>query len=304
LPQKPITKPDANFLQEQAAYTLVNQDGMLQAYYVHRLEKLVNVQKPVSALVGLHILTCREGETERLIDSWYYLALEEDEAYLYTYYAMENGWYVYDNDPKRVKKVTKEVNKQEGITRYLADGLLLLEVPYNQYSENQASLLEKKHAALEDSALKSVVESALPHGAELQSVSLQKETQPYKLHIVYTLQAENRYVKDGVLDESAFYQNALVLFSLVDGVDVISIEVQAEDEKYKLLYERKKAEEQFENQDLRDFSKTEESSSKEAESGSSLSCAGGEEYIIPGKTCLTEEVSAVTLLIASIILLF
>ncbi len=259
LPQKPIEKPDGNFLQEQATYSLMNQDGVLQAYYVHKLEKLVNAKQPLSVPMGLHILTCREGETERLIESWYYLALEEDTAYLYTYYAMENGRYVYDNDPKRVKKVTKEVNEQEGITRYLADGLLLLEVPYNQYSENKTSLLEQKHAALEDSALKSVVASALPHGAEAKSVSLKGDDKPYTLHLLYTLQAGSRYVKEGVLDESVFYQNALVLFSLIDDVDVISMEVQAGDETYYLSYERKKAEEQFENQDLRDFSKTEES---------------------------------------------
>ncbi len=256
-PPKPIGKPDENFLSESAVYTQETELGIL-AYHTRKLDALLTTQKNVKNPVGLHILAYQDGEAGRTITQWYYLLVQEESIELYTYRQMEDGSYIYDNNPKRVKQLTKEVLEEEGIVRYLADGLLILEAPYNQYSDSQDALLKHKHAPAEDeSTLRSVIESALPTGASVDSVSLQTEGESRKLTVRYVLPSGSRYVNKNILDETPFYQNALVLFSLIDGVDTISMEVLAEGEIYRMNYERKRAEKQFEDRDLREFTESE-----------------------------------------------
>jgi len=257
LPPKPLKAPDKDFLAEKATYTTLNQDGQLQAFYVGKLERLITQEKQTED--AIHILTFQEEEIETVITSWKCLVPDDAAFYLYTYYEKE-GSYLYDNDPKMVKKIKKENAEEEGVTRYMADGLLLLEVPYNQYHEQKQDLLDKKDAAQADEEkMVSLVKSAVPVGAEVSDVVRSTDEAVPALKVSYVLPKESRYVKDGVLDEAAFYQNALVLFSLLTEVDVISIEVKAGEETYHLTYERKAAEQQFGNRDLREFTETEES---------------------------------------------
>jgi len=261
-PLKPIGEPDEKFLAESAVYTHETEMGLL-AYHISKLDALLAAQQDVKNPVGLHILTYRDDETGRIIGQWHYLLAQEDSIELYTYRQLEDGSYIYDNNPKRIKQLTKEILEEEGIVRYLADGLMVLEAPYNQYGDSRDVLLKHKHASAEDeSALRGVIESALPIGANVDSVSLQTEGENRELTVQYVLPSENRYVSENVLNETPFYQNALVLFSLIDGVDTISVEVSAADESYRMDYERKKVEEQFDNRDLREFTESEDAFSE------------------------------------------
>ncbi|MBR6728975.1 MAG: DUF4825 domain-containing protein, partial [Clostridia bacterium] len=209
---------------------------------------------------GLHILAYKKQGEEAELSNWYYVQVSEDASRLFTYYQAPDGSYIYDNDPKIIKQFTKESAPEEGYTRYLADGLLLLEKTYNQYTENKEALLEEGQAqAKDENAVSNLVTKALPVGVKLDSAAFSSKENPNDLKIGYTLADQNRYVKSGVLEEAAFYQNALVLFSLMENVDVITMDIKSPDDSYKLTYRRNAAEKQFENKDISEFAKTEES---------------------------------------------
>jgi len=257
-PPKPLPAPDAAFL-EEAVYSVATDDGR-RAYHVSKLTHLMNRGEKEKATDGVHLLSYKESEESILLETWYYLQTNGGVNRLYTYYPTADGSYIYDNDPQLVKRITKEVSAEEDYIRYFADGLLLLDTPYNPYTENKETLMEEKGAQIGDNtAVRKLIDSALPVGISVESITLETETEPFGLTATYTITDRNRHVAEGVLDEAPFYQHALVLFSLIDNVDTISLQLTSEGDLYKLFYERKQAEEQFDNRDLRSFSETEES---------------------------------------------
>ncbi|MGN1059078.1 MAG: DUF4825 domain-containing protein [Clostridia bacterium] len=144
--------------------------------------------------------------------------------------------------------------------------MVILEAPYNQYTEHQDVLLQYKGTLIGDnSSVHGLVMEALPAGIVLEGIELKTEQEPYGLTLQYTLAKDDQYVKDGVLQEAPFYQNALVLFSLIDNVDRIQMDIQGAGGKHPVAYYRQTAEQQFENQDLRGFSSDRETFSRFAE---------------------------------------
>ncbi|MBE7048544.1 MAG: DUF4825 domain-containing protein [Ruminococcaceae bacterium] len=261
LPQKPASMPTGEVL-EKATYTILNEYGFF-AYNLAQLDAMATPKGRAEGETGFSVLSIEARDGDRQIKTWYHLTTSRDNIYLFTYYQLENGQYIYDNNPSVIKQITKESSVEDDYTRYLADEVLLLETPYNHYAEHKDSLLQYKGTTIGDNThVHQLVMEALPAGIVLEGLSLETQTQPYGLHLNYVTTKADQYLKDGHLDETVFYQNALVLFALVDNVDWITIHVQVGDSTKQLHYQRQKAEEQMENQDLRDFAENEETFSQ------------------------------------------
>ncbi len=261
-PLKPASVPEGEAL-ESAVYTIKNDYGIF-AYNVNRLEKiLANPSlKPAQdeVLFPLSVLSFESGEEGRLVKTWYHLTEHENKTYLYTYYQGVDGSFIYDNNPVVIKKITKEISDDKETVRYLAGATLLLEAPYNQYTEEVDTLLQYKGTVIGDnSRVSQLVAETLPKDIILEGVELKTDEEPYGLCLKYTMTSTERYVKEETIEEAVFYQNALVLFSLIDNVHYIQIKIECADTPYELYYERKTAEQQFEEQDLRSFAKDAES---------------------------------------------
>ncbi|MBR5236430.1 MAG: DUF4825 domain-containing protein [Clostridia bacterium] len=267
-PLKPAMAPEGEAL-ESAVYTIKNDYGIF-VYNLNRLKKIsaASLLKPIQeeVLFPLSVLSLESGEEGRTVKTWYHLAKNENKTYLYTYYEWADGQFIYDNTPKVIKKITKEISDDKETVRYLADGMLLLEAPYNQYTEEMDTLLQYKGTLVGDnSRVAGLVAETLPKDIILEGVELKTDEEPYGLCLKYTMTSTERYVKEDAIDEAAFYQNALVLFSLIDNVHYIQIKVEGADTPYELYYERKTAEQQFEEQDLRNFTKDAETFTRFAE---------------------------------------
>lgn len=255
-PEKPLAVPEGEAL-EQAVYTIQNEYGCF-TYNAAQLETWLKTEE-ASALPTLHVLTFTGESAERSVKSWYYLASDGTKQYLFTYYQGADGLYIYDNNPVEISGLEKEASAEENYTRYFAAGVQLLEQPYNQYAENKETLLQYKGTLIGDNSnVHQLVMEALPAGVVLEGISLQTSRAPYGLTVQYTLTKADQYITNGVLNESPFYQNGLVLLSLIDNVDQIRIEIKGNDKSYTVLSKRKVAEQQFENKDLREFTESEE----------------------------------------------
>ncbi len=259
-PVKPLSLPDGAELEEMV-YIIQNEYGLF-SYNISMLESRLQ-QTDLTTLNDLHVLSFYGQDGERNLKTWYCLTTDGTKQYLFTYYQSSNGQYIYDNDPQIFDAVTKETSKEENYTRYLAGEIIILETPYNQYAEQKDALLQYKGTQAEDrDSVQALIMKALPAGVVLEDINLQTTTKPYGLTLKYTLTKADQYIKNGQLDESGFYQNALMLFSLIDDVDQIFMEIRGNNKTYKVDYKRKTAEKQFNNQDLRDFANDEDDFTK------------------------------------------
>ncbi len=252
-PLKPREAISAEEL-EESVYVVENEFGIF-SYNLGKLEEMIEKQSEQPGEPGgLHVLSYQTGENGRELKTWYYLLRDTESMYLFTYYRAEDGQYIYDNNPQRIANLSRSASAEEDYTRYSADGLQILETPYNQYSENREKLLSYKGTKVGDnSSVHGLIGDSLPVGVLVEALELQTETEPYGMTVHYTLAEPDRYVKDGVLEEDSFYQNALLLFSLIDNVDSIKMDVKANDDTFTVVYQRQVAEQQMENQDLRGF---------------------------------------------------
>ncbi len=254
IPTKPMELPTEEFL-EGAVYT-VQRDTSVYAYHLSRLDRLIQagVDQPADDASVLHILSYKAEGEERSIKTWYYVSVGAGEKWLYSYEAAGDGTYYFRNGPKLIKQITREVSAEENYTRYFADGELILDAPYNPYAENAEALLAYKDTVIGDNSdLTNLVQQSMPAGVAFEGLSLEMAQEPYGLTIRYSLQNTENYIQENELKENAFYQNALVIFSLIENVDWIQMEIRSGETVFSKRYERKKAEEQFDNQDLRDF---------------------------------------------------
>lgn len=263
LPEKPLGELTETFL-EQAVYT-TERGTSVYAYHLSRLDRLIRAgaEQPADKASFLHILSCKVDAEGLTVANWYYLSVGNGEKRLYTYEKGVDGTYFYRNQYKLIKKLTREVSREENYTRYYADDILILEAPYNPYAENKDALFAYKDTVIGDNSnVSSLVQTAIPTETVLEGVGLSTEAEPYGLTLRYVLNKPDLYIHDGKLDESAFYQNALVLFSLVSNVDWIQMEIRTGETVYTVKYERKVAEAQFEEQDLRQFATDEKAFEK------------------------------------------
>ncbi len=258
-PEKPIAEVGEEFLQ-QAVYT-VKRDTTVYAYHLGVLDRLIKAgtEQPADSASVIHILNYSADENGKAISTWYYLSVGAGEKLLYTYEQGENGYY-YKNNPKLIREITRQVSAEENYTRYYADGELILEAPYNPYAENKEALLAYKDVVISDSSgVSELITKALPGGISSEGVSLDSQNGSSKMTIRYSVVQPDMYVSDGKIQEDAFYQNALVLFSLVENVDTISMEIRTGETVHHVAYEREVAEQQFGNKDLHTFTEDQKS---------------------------------------------
>lgn len=254
LPEKPVEELTEEFYKE-AVYT-VQRDTTVYAYHLSRLDRLIkaSTEQPADKASGLHILSCEAGEEERTVNTWYYLFVGGGEKKLYTYERNEDGSYYYKNNPKLLREIRKEASLEENYTRYYADGVLILEAPYNAYAENKEALLAYKDTVIGDNSnVTDLVLKTIPAQVTMEGIALKTEEEPFGMILRYVLDKPENYIIENQLEEKAFYQNALVLFSLVTNVDWIQFDVRTGETVYTLKYERAVAEKQFEEKDLRQF---------------------------------------------------
>lgn len=253
MPQKPREVLTAEEL-ENNVYMVKNEFGIF-SYNLGKLDDMIETQsEQVKEPSGLHIATYEAGENGRELRTWYYLLNDTESTYLFTYYQTEDGLYIYDNNPQRIAALTRSASAEEDYTRYFADGLQILETPYNQYTENREKLLSYKGTQVGDNSnVSNLIGDSLPLGVVAEKLELQTDTEPYGMTVHYTLAEPERYITDGTLQEDSFYQNALLLFSLIDNVDSVTMEITSGEQNFTVEYQREKAEQQMENQDLRGF---------------------------------------------------
>jgi hypothetical protein len=97
----------------------------------------------------------------------------------------------------------------------------------------------------------------LPAGIIRDTVELQTNYLPYGITINYILNDYSNVLVNGAISGEAFYRNAIMLFSLIDNVDVINCKIadktgQYDGALYVLPYSRKMAEEVV-GEDVRSF---------------------------------------------------
>lgn len=255
LPTKPALVPDGEVL-EETVYTVSNDYGYF-SYNIAKLEQWINPDAKPEEGAGLSILMFTGNDDGRALKSWHHLIFDGTKHRLFTYYQTDDGQFIYDNIPKVVNEFKKEHSEEENYSRYMADDVILLEGPYNKYSENKDALLQFKGTKAGDTnSVESLVMASLPAGIVLEKVDIKAESEPKELVLKYTATNADQYLKNGKLEEAPFYQNSLVLFSLIEDIDRVTLEIVAGDKNQTVTYNRKMAEEQFENKDLRKFSES------------------------------------------------
>lgn len=256
-PEKPIDLLQGEAL-EEAVYTIRNDYGYF-TYNIQKLEQYYAKDAEAEAGQTLHILAFEGSDEERVLKSWYCLVYDGEKYRLFTYYQAGNEQYIFDNAPKAIVEFKKEHSEAEDYSRYMADDVILLEGPYNKYSESKDDLLQFKGTKTEDSnSVQSLVMTALPAGIILEKVEIQSAREPKELILKYTATDADKYVSNGKLNEAPFYQNSLVLFSLIDDIDRVTVSVVSGGKTHTMSYNREKAEQQFENKDLREFANSSE----------------------------------------------
>ncbi len=254
-PAKPVSVPEDEALAD-TVYTVRNEYGYF-SYNLTRLEQWIKPDAKPEAEQGLSILAFDGNDDGRTLKTWYHIVFDGSKHKLFTYYQVEDGQYIYDNNPRIVTEFKKEFSEEEDYSRYMADDIVLLEGPYNKYSENKDALLQYKGTKAADSnSVEALVMASLPAGIVLEKVEVQSQNEPKELVLKYTATDADQYVTNGKLNEAPFYQNSLVLFSLVEDVDRVTIEIATGGKNHTLTYNRKKAEEQFENKDIREFAES------------------------------------------------
>ncbi|WP_084170995.1 DUF4825 domain-containing protein [Desulfofalx alkaliphila] len=118
---------------------------------------------------------------------------------------------------------------------YEANVLLKYKSPYIGNASNVSNLL-----------------STLPLGEYKQGIALDTEEEPYGLNVNYHI-TELPYIDRDYINKY-FRTNSVVLFSLIDNLDVIGYKVKVEDKDYHYQYTRDSLQGNFE-QDLREYSK-------------------------------------------------
>jgi len=93
----------------------------------------------------------------------------------------------------------------------------------------------------------------LPYAAQRRAVSLQTQSAPYGVTVDYDFSGVNLDIRQV---ESALRDNAVIMFALIDNVDVITFNVKGADQPsaYQYQYSRAEAQKSYDN-DLREYAK-------------------------------------------------
>ncbi len=250
-PDKPMVEPNEAFL-KKAVYVKAQKDALL-AYHVSTLDRLIlaGSEQPADAASVVHILSYEVTESGENIKTWYYLSVGGGQKKLFTYQPTGTGQYYYENNPRWIKDLSRQLSEDGKTVRYLADNILLLEVPFNPYSEQKNELFGLKGTHHDEEGKISVIlQKLLANHISQGDACVQANDGSFGLTVPYAVdETEESFSQDDI------YRNALVLFSLVDDLDVVQFDVKCGEASYALSYTRTDAETHLEGQDLRGFAK-------------------------------------------------
>ncbi len=252
VPEKPLAEPDETFL-SQAVYTKVY-NNVKQAYHVSTLDRLMlaGTEQPIDDASVVHILSYAEEE----IETWYYLSVGAGQKKLFTYKPLENGQYYYENNPRWIKNLSREVSEDGTSVCYMADDILLLEVPYNTFLEQKNDLFALKGTYLDDEGkVSTILQKILPKNLTQGETVVNIYQDDYGIVVPYVLDVAETYVQDGTLQTDVFFQNSFLLFGLIDDLDWVRFRIRVGDEIQSLMYHRTEAEIYLQEQNLSGFTK-------------------------------------------------
>jgi bla regulator protein blaR1 len=96
----------------------------------------------------------------------------------------------------------------------------------------------------------------MPQGVKRGDIELQTKKLPYRITINCKLDNNNELVKNGIEDDTPFYRDAIILFSLIDNVDTVTIKrEEGVGSSSSFDYTRKMAQQSFIGTDVRNFTK-------------------------------------------------
>ena len=132
-----------------------------------------------------------------------------------------------------------------------------IETTKNISEYNAKTLLSYKTAYVGNNSKVSGIVNNLPVPVGLirEKTVLLTEKAPYGIVVHYDIKNSNGIVIDGSVDRLFLYQNAAVMFSLIDNVDNIKFVLSDNGASYEFSYTRQMADEYF-GRDVRQYSKT------------------------------------------------
>jgi hypothetical protein len=134
----------------------------------------------------------------------------------------------------------------------LLTGCLTRQVPSESiFSYDAEKLLKHKTAYVGDNSKVVNLIGSLPYADLRREVSLQTGSVPYEITVNYDLSGANY---DTAEIKSAFLDNAVLMFALIDNVDVITFKATESDQISEYQYLRTELQKNFEH-DLREYSK-------------------------------------------------
>lgn len=259
-PPKNLEAPTEEEIAETAVYKIIAEE-QTRVRNTSLLEDFMAALKTENQTqTALSILSYTNQNGVLALDSWMHLDFDGEKILLYQYYQTDNGTYSYNNNPKQILSIQQTKNEEQNTTVFqgtLANNeiCLLFEYPVNPYEEEKDTLYAMGSTSVGDNSTVSAIIDALPTpGLVRDTFSLQTDKEPYGITIEYSVSDYETAFSDGKLNHAPFEKNAAVIFSLVDNVDNITINVTYENQKETFRYTREKTDRFFET-DVRNYAK-------------------------------------------------
>jgi len=166
-PAKNIPVPLFDEIETDKAAKLTAADGTVSVKNISLIDGFIKMQSEGNA-TGLDIITYKKDENENLLlESWSHVENSNGQGFMYIYKDRGDGVYTYDNNPVIFQSITKEVQKDKGITAYRlkigeAETTNLLEIPIDLYRDNAQELVAMKTDASTEESVSQILDQIIP----------------------------------------------------------------------------------------------------------------------------------------------
>lgn len=228
-PKKNITPPIYDDIGEDKTAVLSLMDGYIEVKNTSLIDVFMSHQKKAES-TGLDIISYQETEEGVSVAKWSHIESDGGHGYLYTYYDSGDGTYTYDNNPLLFDSITKDINREKGITAYClkigdTQTTQFLEIPSNLYRDYAETLATMQTNADNDKAIMEILAKLFTE-EEIKSISASKTDEGLKIVVG----------EDVHINKAKLSKDVTVLFALVKDVNTVIVEKGSD--KYR--FERKK----------------------------------------------------------------
>ena len=177
-PAKNIPAPLFDEIGNDKAAKLTDADGNVQVKNISMIDGFIKMQSEGNA-TGLDVISYQKDENNNLLlESWSHIENSDGQGFMYIYKDRGDGLYTYDNNPVIFQSITKEVQKDKGITAYRlkigeAETTNLLELPMDLYRDNARELVAMKTENATDESVAQILDQIVPE-AERSGVTATK----------------------------------------------------------------------------------------------------------------------------------